>query len=909
MKRNRTRTIPALLILSACAFTVVMIRLGVKGQGRIPGPARRIAAAEGTDEDPFARGRYEWMKLRNPATLRIPKGIGTRENAFARRLRERIPGNRVPIVGEWTSRGPVNIGGRTKALAIDVRDENIILAGGVSSGMWKSVDGGKTWRKTTAPGQLHSVSCIVQNTAPGHENVWYYGTGEGTVWDRGGSAAGPSGTNAFYHGDGVFKSTDGGETWSILSSTVSGTVQNTDPFDFVFRLVTFGENGVYAATTGGVYRSLDGGNTWNRVLGTSINCTGAFGDSCVTCDVAMTPSGTVYAAIGGRPRFNGLYRSLDGSAWENISPPNFPDTTMRTVIGIVPSDGKKVYFFTCQDYLKTHLYRFTENAGWTDLRPNLPWGGDMITYGGNMLTFYVKPDDENVLFLGTTGLFRSRDGGKSFELIGGSSDFHVDQHSIAFFRSDPKKMIAGNDGGLFKTSDNKADVRQDPDTGEMRIDWESLNNAYLTTQFYTISLDHDTPGSTTIAGGMQDNGCWYTDSANPAEPWKMMIWGDGGNVVMADSGKTMYANVGAGFMIWKYTPSGLPFPTMEVTPAAIGHAGGLWLPPMLLDPHDRRIMYVPWRTQLWRNSDLTAIPFAFPPVPTDVNWARLENVNNNYIQGLGMSEAEPRRLYYGGSGGLFRLENPQEGQPVPENIDRPNLPIGGYIHCIAVDPRDANKVVIVYPNYGVISIYATEDGGGRWIPVAGNLEEHPNGSGDGPSVRWVSILYLQDRPVYFAGTSVGLFSTTKLDSTNTVWVQEGAGTIGNVVVDMIEARQSDGTVVVGTHGNGVYSATVTEIPSAVRAASGPPLEWELSPVYPNPFNSSATIRFTLPSAGEVRVDVYNLLGERVATLADGRMQSGEHRILWTGDGLTSGTYLVRMTAGNRVQTRKILLLK
>jgi hypothetical protein len=309
---------------------------------------------------------------------------------------------------------------------------------------------------------------------------------------------------------------------------------------------------------------------------------------------------------------------------------------------------------------------------------------------------------------------------------------------------------------------------------------------------------------------MQDNGCWYTDSADPAAPWKMMIWGDGGNVVMADSGKTMYANLGAGFMIWKYTPNGLPLPTMEVGPAAVGHAGGLWLPPMLLDPHDRRIMYSPWRTQIWRNSDLTAIPFAFPPVPTEVNWERLENVDGNYIYSLGMSGAEPKRLYYAGSHGLFYLDNPQEGQPEPVNIDQPNLPYYGYIHCIAVDPRDVNKVVIVYPNYGIISMYASDDGGGHWKPVAGNLEENPDGSGDGPSLRWVSILYVHDQPVYFAGTSVGLFSTTQLDCTSTTWVQEGAETIGNVVVDMIDVRQSDGFVVVGTHGNGVYSASVTE---------------------------------------------------------------------------------------------------
>jgi hypothetical protein len=122
---------------------------------------------------------------------------------------------------------------------------------------------------------------------------------------------------------------------------------------------------------------------------------------------------------------------------------------------------------------------------------------------------------------------------------------------------------------------------------------------------------------------------------------------------------------------------------------------------------------------------------------------------------------------------------------------------------------------VVYPHYEVISIFATENGGLTWTPVAGNLEENPDGSGAGPSVRWLSILYSQDRPFYFAATSAGLFSTTRLAGMSTVWVQEGATTIGNVVVDMIDVRQSDGKIVVGTHGNGVYSSKLS-MPSPRR---------------------------------------------------------------------------------------------
>jgi photosystem II stability/assembly factor-like uncharacterized protein len=910
-KRQKIR-----LAIAAAAFVIVT------GLILLPHPSRfhnrtmgvpRSEAAEGTKEDPQARAHWEWLRLRDPKTGSIPTHIASREMAFARRLRRSVAGKYTPIVDHWTSRGPVNIGGRTKALALDARNEDVILAGGVSGGMWKSTDGGQMWRKTTAPDQLHSVSCIAQNTFSGREDTWYYGTGEGHPAFRGGSAAGPIMTNAYYRGDGLFKSTDNGESWSPVLSTQSGTVTQTDAFDFVYRLATFGQDGVYAATGAGLYRSTNGGDTWTHVLGEGLTWDPVFGDKCVATDVAITGDSTVYATMGGITPYNGVYRSKNGTEWENISPTDWPDTTGRTVIAPAPSNPNTVFFFTEERDFVTKLRKYTPGTGWTDLTVNLPNGGDLQTYTGNMLVLAVKPDDENTLFLGTTGMFRSKDGGSSFELIGGNSAFHVDQHAFVFYPSNPKRMIVGNDGGVFRTEDNTAAPQLDPNTQEMHIQWESLNHGYLTTQFYTVALDHATSGSALTAGGMQDNGCYYTNSADPADPWEMMIWGDGGYIVVSDSGKVMYANAGAGFEYWKFTPNGLPLPWIQVTPAnAIG--AGLWLPPFILDPHDNRIMYLASRTELWRNSDLTQIPYVYPPAPTTVNWEQIPtgSVTNYYISALGMSEALPRRLYVGYTlGGLTRVDDPHSSHPAARVLSTQNQPSGypGYVHCLAVDPRDADKVIVVYPNYGVISMYASEDGGDSWTPVSGNLEEHPDGSGAGPSVRWVSILYVQDRPVYFAGTSVGLFSTTKLDSMNTVWVQEGAETIGSVVVDMIDVRQSDGFVVVGTHGNGVYSATVTEIPSGVGGPVGQPRTFEMSPVYPNPFNSAATVRFTLPEAGNVRLNVYSITGAQVATLADGHLPAGEHRIRWSAEHLPSGTYLVRLAFGNGVEIKKAVLLK
>jgi len=904
MKKN-------LMVLSLLIFLALATFMVVRARKQAPSPAgKETVAAEGTDEDPSARMNYLWMLSRDPLTNSLPKNVGTLQNNYVNRLALQNRELRVtPQVKAWTHRGPYNVGGRTKALAIDIRDGNVILAGCVSSGMFKSIDGGKSWKQTTTPSQLHSVTCIAQNRAPGRENTWYYGTGEygGYGAGRGGSAAGPlSSVNSNYRGDGIFKSVDNGSTWTQLPSTVSGTPEISDSFDFIYKLITFGEDGVLAATSCGVFKSTDGGTTWKHVID--------FGEIYTSSDIAVTSQGTFYAAIDGPGTANGLYQSDDGENWNDISPAAFPDSTMRSVIAIPPSNEKIVYLLTDVAHWKQIMKKHDPVAGWTDMTANLPNHAEMTTYGGNMLMLYVKPDDENVLFLGTVGLMRSRDGGHSFEVIGGNVDFHVDQQAIAFVPNNPKAMIVGNDGGLFRTDDNVADTRRDPNTGEYHIEWKSLNNGYVTTQFYTVAIDHGTPGSELVMGGTQDNAMPFTSSIDPTALWDGLFRGaaDGGFCYIADGGKECYFGFGATFQFWRYKFSDPVDQVTEITPAsAIGM--GLWMNPALVDPHDNRILYVPSRQQLWRNSDISAIPYVFPPAATNQNWEKLVNVNPTWnISALGMSAAEPRRLYFGGVvGPIYRVENPQIGQP-----DAIELPGNGiayytnrYLSCIDVDPRNPDKLLIVFPEYNTISIYRSEDGGYNWTPVSGNLEEKPNGYGSGPSVRWVATLYVQDTPVYFAGTSAGLFSTIRLDGPNTIWVQEGAETIGNVVIDMVDVRQSDGYVAVASHGNGIYTAYLKEIATSVAERKEHPNRFALKSAYPNPFNASTTISYSLPEAGRVRIEVFNVLGQKIATLVDGERPAGEQTVRWQADRAASGEYLVRLEFAGRVETQKVLLQK
>ena len=175
-----------------------------------------------------------------------------------------------------------------------------------------------------------------------------------------------------------------------------------------------------------------------------------------------------------------------------------------------------------------------------------------------------------------------------------------------------------------------------------------------------------------------------------------------------------------------------------------------------------------------------------------------------------MSKKPANRLYYGASvKRVYRMDSAHLGAKKPVDITAAALP-SAYVSCIAIDPRNADRILVSYSNYAVYSIWLSEDAGKTYSKVAGNLEQFATGLGDGPSVRWVSILPVKDGVVYLAATSAGFYATDTLQGLNTVWVQQATGEIGNMVCDMFDVRESDGTVALATHGNGILTANIAE---------------------------------------------------------------------------------------------------
>jgi len=180
--------------------------------------------------------------------------------------------------------------------------------------------------------------------------------------------------------------------------------------------------------------------------------------------------------------------------------------------------------------------------------------------------------------------------------------------------------------------------------------------------------------------------------------------------------------------------------------------------------------------------------------------------------------------------------------------------------------------------------------------------------GSGPSARWAEILPVNSSKIYFVGTSTGLYSTTELKGTATIWQQEGINTIGNVVVNMIDVRESDGLVVAATHGNGVYSAQFSAADRPKAAAI------KLYQNYPNPFNIETRISYTMPNPGNVELTIYNILGQKITSLLNGYKDAGNHSIVWDGKNtngfsVSSGVFFYKIQIGNFVQIKRMILVK
>ncbi len=888
----------------------------------------------GDQEARAALKAWDLERMRDPATGQIPEDIRAKELAFARTL----PNRAVAKSLNWVHQGPRNRGGRTRAFRVDISDPNVLLAGSVSGGIWRSTDQGQSWTKTSAPLDIQNTSCIAQDIRAGHTQTWYVGTGENY-----GIVSGTS-FEALLPGDGIFKSNDWGLSWARLASTVSNDAPVFDrkgAFKHVNSIVVDPVRNdsdiVVAAIFDGIVRSNDGGATWRTVLGidTTITATSLY------TEVRVTSGGVYYAAIGRTAPYKGVYRSTDGLTWTNIGSTAYPLSAERTVIGIDPQNEDRVWFF-CQSPgagLQGHsLLRYTYLSGdgtgaggsWSNRSSNLPNGtctgyftfdfGYINTQTSYDMCIAVHPTDSNTVYIGGTSVYRSRNGWttlQSYAWIGGYRcnatdpkeyvypNHHPDQHWLEFSPNDPSRLYSTNDGGVQMSLDPLADS----------VAWVDLNDTYITSQFYTAHIEEGAATSPYVLGGTQDNGCYLAVSSDPNVPWARVHQDDGAYSAIPEGRAFMLTSSQQGRIYKKLIDDNGVVSGYERIDPTGGTTSYNFINQFLLDPVTNNKLYVCSNTKLWRNNDVQAIPVTnnfYNTITT--NWEQISVVTGSQrLCALDISLADPNSLWYGTTNGrVFRVDS-LYGTPQRTQLTSDQWPFNSYVSCVAPNDYNAAEWLLTFSNYGVRSIFLTSDSGATWTSVSGNLEENPDGTGNGPAVFWALIYptYGGANNRYFVGTSTGLYSTAVLDGDNTVWELEGPDGMGNVPVNMIAARGSDGFIAVGTHGNGMYTS---HLPAAPIGISEVPVALHAGNAWPNPATEQVRIDLYLPQAGRLDAQVFDLRGRSVLRRSLGERGAGNSQFTWDlrddgGSRVAQGTYLVRLSNGAGTSTTSRVIVR
>ncbi|HSN56064.1 MAG TPA: hypothetical protein VLT32_15425, partial [Candidatus Sulfomarinibacteraceae bacterium] len=366
---------------------------------------------------------------------------------------------------ELRALGPAVASGRIADLAVDPTDESRIFAAVASGGVWRSSNGGTTWEPVFDSEGSYSIGCVTID--PNHPNVVWVGTGENNS------------QRSVSFGDGVYKSLDGGSTWTNMGLAESEHIGNivVDPRDS--DVVWVAAQGPLWRSGGdrGLYRTSDGGATWERVLHVS--------DDTGIAEVRLHPDdpdtilATAYqrrrhtwTLINGGPE-SGLYKSTDGGeTWREVTA-GLPEGDMgRMGLCISPADTDVVYGVVDAARDEGGFVRAADRGSSWHKRSDHAPGGDYYN------ELFCDPAEVDRVYSMDVWMQVTDDGGETFANVGERFK-HVDNHALWIDPSDPRHMIAGSDGGIYETFDRGAT-------------WDFVENLPVT-QFYRVAVDSSEP--------------------------------------------------------------------------------------------------------------------------------------------------------------------------------------------------------------------------------------------------------------------------------------------------------------------------------------------------------------------------------------------------------------------------------
>jgi photosystem II stability/assembly factor-like uncharacterized protein len=830
--------------------------------------------------------------------------------------------------------GSATMSGRIAALDAVEEDGRItVFVGAASGGLWKSVNGGTTYKPVFDREDVQSIGAVAID--PSNSKIVWVGTGE--PWLR----------NSVSVGDGVYKSTDGGENWTNVGLKDSEHIAKI--------LVNPGDgNNVLACATGhlwddnderGVYQTTDGGKTWTKVLA------GANGSSgCAMIARSPQEPKTIYAAMwdfrrqgwtfrSGGPG-SGLFKSTDGGVtWKEINDSNAkglpPKPYGRIAVQVAPSKPQVVYA-NIEAEKGRGLYRSNDaGATWTkfDASNFMVW---RPFYFGNLI---VDPKDENKIFKPDLILLLSNDGGKTFNVV--SNAAHGDFHDVWIDPKNTNIVIAGDDGGLWRSED-----------GGNR--WKHQINLPVS-QFYHVSVDNADPYH--VYGGLQDNSSWVGDSSYPGgianSQWENMFGGDGFWMFEDPSDPDyIYAEAQGGEIgrVNRYTHE-----TRDIHPWPNYGEKKLrfnWNTPIHMSPNEKGTIYIGAQF-LFRSRDHGQ---SWERISPDLTTNDPEKQKQEESGGVTVdnSSAEMHTTIYSIS------ESPKNGQIIWVGTDDGNVQItrdgaktwtnvvgnvsglgkNSWVTTIEASRFDEATAYATFDRhtFGDMKPYAykTTDYGQTWTALPAQES----------GVRGFAHVIKEDSGspnVLFLGTEFGLW--VSVDGGQR-WAQYKGTDFPAVPVDdiAVQARESD--LVLATHGRGIW---IVDDISALRALTPDVMSKEatliqgrLSIQYFDVFGgwpegdesfhgpsrpSDAQITYYQKGRhifGDLKIEIFDQDGKLVDTVA-GSKHRGLNRASWgmrvkppavapaasalfeaaQGPRVLPGTYTVKLTKGDQTYTEKL----
>ena len=750
-------------------FIALLVALVAGGLGwsRLRSRTPRLPDRERAGDNPLAAARQRAEQLRD-AQGRIPRDGLLRAREHGKRM-PRTPAPAAASIsrGAWTWIGPGNVGGRVRSILVHPTTPATMWAGSVGGGIWKSTNGGASWRPLDD--FMANLAVAAMALDPQNPDVLYAGTGEGFF-------AGSEPVGDFQKGAGIFKSSDGGTTWHQLPATAR------DEFTYVNRLGVHPTSPqiLLAATRSGLFRSTDGGASFTLVYPQEMR------------DVRFNPQNGAEAVAGSLGE--AFYSTDAGATWRRATGLDQGNGgggsgarpgSARVELAYARSAPTNVY--ASVDRFDGQIYRSTD-GGRTFALVNTGSGYFNTGAGGQGSydnALWVDPTNPEVVIVGGIDLWRSTDGGRTLAQISAWQEAprsaHADHHVIvshpAFDGTTVKTVFFGNDGGLYK-----ADDVYTVGTVSASVGWQTLNHSFGVTQFYAVCGN---ASSGVIVGGTQDNGT-LRYGGDP-EAWTRMIGGDGG-FCAADPTDPNYFYGELYYLDIRRSSNG--------GRTTVGVAGNLtdsqnedslFIAPILLDPNNPGRLLA-GGASLWRSDDIKT---AANPA-----WTAIKAPMGGFLSAIAVAAGASDLIWVGTHrGGVYKTVNGTAASPmwtvaVPGGAQTP----GRYVMSIAIDPRVHDIVYVTYGGFATDNVWRTTDGGQTWAAIGGAGAEAL------PAAPVRSLAIDPNNPdVLYVGTEVGVFVSADAGGH---WKVPHDGP-ANVEVDQLFFMKAK--LVAGTHGRGVFT--------------------------------------------------------------------------------------------------------